>query len=205
MGRASSRRSGPHHLGERRREGGRVERDRVGGRLGQAQELLGRQQADGELRPAGGDDRLAPLGRDRHGRRLQGPDDVGRQAGGDHAHPVGDAVDGGLHLDGEVEVAAGQLEQVADHLHAHPGQGGERSAPGGRGPGRGAEGLEEGVTFGAKLHWRTLTGRPPLQLALSCVENRERAVGTVDWGKIGVVAGRSRYRPPPCVPSLPQR
>ena len=86
-------------------------------------------------------------------RRLQGPDDVGRQAGRHHAHPVGDAVDGGLDLDGEVEVAAGQLEQVAGHFHAHPGQSGQGAAPGGGGPGGGAECLDEGVAFGAKLHW----------------------------------------------------
>ena len=88
-----------------------------------------------------------------------------RRAGMTHT-PSADAADRGLDLDGEVEVAAGQLQRVARDLEAHPGQDGQGPAPGGHGPGRGGQGLDEDVSFASELHV-DFSGLPHLQLALS--------------------------------------
>ena len=178
---------GPHDLAEGGGEGGGVEGDRVARGLGQAEELLGRQDPHGELAAAGGDLRLAPFEGEGDRARLQGPHDVGAQAGGDDADPVGDAVDGGLHLDGEVEVGPGQVEHVALHLEADTRQRGQGATPRGCGPGRGGQGVEEGVTFGSELHRDSLSTQ--LYFLSLEISKEEGAVGGVDCGEAAISAG----------------
>ncbi len=143
---------GPDDLAEGGGQGGGIEGDGVSRRLGQAEELLGRQHPHGELRAAGGDLGLAALEGEGDGAGLQGPHDVGAQAGGDDAHAVGDAGHHGLDLHGQIEVGPGQVQGVALDLQADTGQRRQGAAPRGRGPGRSGQGIEENVAFGSELH-----------------------------------------------------
>src|SRR5690606_14171490 len=94
---------------------------------------------------------------DGDGTRREGPDDVGEQLGRHHGSAVPVSADRGAHRDGEVEVAAGDLQLVAVQLESEPAQDGEGAAPSGDGSGGGVECLDKGITLATELHADSLS------------------------------------------------
>ena len=156
---------------------GAGEGDRLAGRLGEARELVGGEDAQAELRAAGGDAGLVVGDLDLDAAGGQGPDDVGRQparAGRRRRRRSPDDRD--LDGDRELEVGAGEAELVAGELDPDPGEHGQGGAPPGRRPAGGAEGLDEDITLASELHAGLAFYR---RLVL---RNEGVVVGAVDWG-----------------------
>jgi hypothetical protein len=133
---------------------GRVECDRVAGRLGQPGVLLGREQPQRELGAARGDAGLLAVGVDLDGPGRQRPDDVGDQAGGQHADAVGTPVDALADVDGDgqLEVVPCQCEDVTGELRPYPCQDRQGTAAAGGGSAGGAERFDENVSLASELH-----------------------------------------------------
>ena len=119
---------GRHHLTQPVGERCRRQGDRISGRLGDLRVLLGGNHVDRELRAAPGDRRLVGLDGDVDRPGLEGANDVGQQAGGNHGHTV--VATGHLDLggDGEVEIGSGDLEMVALQAQAKAGEHRQRTA-----------------------------------------------------------------------------
>ena len=145
-------RRGPHDLGEGGGQLGAGEGDRLAGGLGEARELVGGQDPQAELGPAGGDAGLVVGDLDLHAAGGQGPHDVGRQPAREDDDAVAAAGDRDLDRDRQLEVGAGEAQLVAGELHPDPGEHGQGRAASGRRPAGGAEGLDEDITLASELH-----------------------------------------------------
>src|SRR5581483_903629 len=102
--------------------------------------------------------------------------DVGRQPGGNDTNTRVAIGDRHLHLNGDVEIGAGQVQLVAGNLEPDTGQRRERGTACGRSSPCCGDRIEERIALSTELH----RSRPFMYLEVK--ERTTGTVGPVNWG-----------------------